>query len=214
LLQVFYFQKNNKNVSFFTSSSNGWFNESNVITSIIWSFFDVGFNDLPLLSSGSSSIDQGGNQLQQGQGQGGTPQNQLQSGDSGTSLTVPHSQQHQLSTFLKPELIRVDIHESNEEYGITCEIPGVPKENVKVTVDNGYLSISGNKQEEKHDEKQIQGRKIRRQERRFGEFSRSFRLPSTVDQHKVQAKFENGILNVSIPKTEIAKSETRQIQIQ
>jgi HSP20 family protein len=170
-------------------------------------FFDVTMGDLPLLGPGD--IQGQGQQQQQGQltGESGS------SSSTSTSLAPSIQGQAQLSV-LSPQLIRTDVHEDEKSYQITAEIPGVPKENVKVNIDNGYLVISGDKKEDKKEEKEERGRRIRRSERRYGSFQRSFRLPTNCDQTQVQAKFQNGVLNLQIPKTEEKNPRQQQIQIQ
>jgi HSP20 family protein len=101
----------------------------------------------------------------------------------------------------------VDITEDDKEYLVTAELPQVRKENVKVTVENGILSISG----ERKFEKEEKGKKYHRIERSFGSFLRSFDLPDDADATKVDAKFSDGILNVHVAKSESA--QPKQIEI-
>jgi HSP20 family protein len=101
----------------------------------------------------------------------------------------------------------VDITEDDKEYLVTAELPQVRKENVKVTVENGILSISG----ERKFEKEEKGKKYHRIERSFGSFLRSFDLPDDADATKVDAKFSDGILNVRVAKSESA--QPKQIEI-
>jgi len=101
----------------------------------------------------------------------------------------------------------VDITEDDKEYLVTAELPQVRKENVKVTMENGILSISG----ERKFEKEEKGKKYHRIERSFGSFLRSFDLPDDADATKVDAKFSDGILNVHVAKSESA--QPKQIEI-
>jgi len=101
----------------------------------------------------------------------------------------------------------VDITEDDKEYLVTAELPQVRKENVKVTVENGILSISG----ERKFEKEEKGKKYHRIERSYGSFLRSFDLPDDADATKVDAKFSDGILNVHVAKSESA--QPKQIEI-
>ena len=101
----------------------------------------------------------------------------------------------------------VDITEDDKEYLVTAELPQVRKENVKVTVENGILSISG----ERKFEKEEKGKKYHRIERSYGSFLRSFDLPDDADPTKVDAKFSDGILNVHVAKSESA--QPKQIEI-
>jgi len=101
----------------------------------------------------------------------------------------------------------VDITEDDKEYLVTAELPQVRKENVKVTMENGILSISG----ERKFEKEEKGKKYHRIERSFGSFLRSFDLPDDADASKVDAKFSDGILNVHVAKS--AAAQPKQIEI-
>ncbi|MCX6958716.1 MAG: Hsp20/alpha crystallin family protein [Chthoniobacterales bacterium] len=101
----------------------------------------------------------------------------------------------------------VDITEDDKEYLVTAELPQVRKENVKVTLENGILSISG----ERKFEKEEKGKKYHRIERSHGSFLRSFDLPDDADATKVDAKFSDGILSVHVGKSE--SSQPKQIEI-
>jgi HSP20 family protein len=182
-------------------------------------FFDA---DLPLLQQGIGQQQQltsggdSGQQQDQSEVQGGQQQQQ-QSGQTQTQLATQQQGGELglgLGQLFPTGLVKVDVHEDKDNFHLSAEIPGVPKENVSVNVNDGYLTISGEKKEVKKDEKEEQGRKIRRSERRYGSFQRSFRLPPTCDQEKVQAKFDNGVLQVCIPKTAQEQPKGRQIQIQ
>lgn len=102
---------------------------------------------------------------------------------------------------------RVDIHETESEFVISAEIPGISKKDVQVNVDDGILTISGTREQES-DEK---GKNFHRIERHYGSFRRSFTLPDNVDENTIKASFKDGILNLSIPK--IPKTETKAIEI-
>ena len=90
----------------------------------------------------------------------------------------------------------VDISETNEEYIIKAELPEVKKEDVKVTVDNGVLTLQG---ERKH-EKEEKGKKFHRIERFYGSFMRTFSLPDDADENKIHADFKDGILLLRVIK--------------
>jgi HSP20 family protein len=92
---------------------------------------------------------------------------------------------------------RVDISETDSEFQIKVEIPDIKKEDVKVRVDNGVLTIQGERKQEK-DEK---GKKFHRIERYYGNFIRSFTLPDNVDETKIGATFKDGMLNLQVPKS-------------
>ncbi|MCR4290238.1 MAG: Hsp20/alpha crystallin family protein [Candidatus Scalindua sp.] len=105
---------------------------------------------------------------------------------------------------------RVDIVENDSEFIIKVEIPEVKKEDVKVSVDNGVLTLQG---ERKH-EKEEKGKKFHRVERYYGSFTRSFTLPENVDESKVKATFKDGMLNLQVPKTEKAKPKAIEVKIE
>ncbi|MCR4291232.1 MAG: Hsp20/alpha crystallin family protein [Candidatus Scalindua sp.] len=105
---------------------------------------------------------------------------------------------------------RVDIVENDNEFVIKAEIPEVKKEDVKVSVDNGVLTLKGERQQEKEEK----GKKFHRVERCFGSFTRSFSLPENVDESKVKATFKDGMLNLQVPKTEETKPKTIEVKIE
>jgi HSP20 family protein len=104
---------------------------------------------------------------------------------------------------------RVDVTEDNENLYVTAEVPGVEKNDVKVSVVGDVLTISGEKKTEQRDEK----KNYYRIERTQGSFSRSFTLPAEITVDKISADFKNGVLNITLPKTEEAKVVEKQIEI-
>ncbi len=104
---------------------------------------------------------------------------------------------------------RVDIAETDKEFSIRAEIPDVKKEDVKVTVDNGVLTIKGERKQEKEEK----NKKFHRVERFYGSFTRSFTLSDNVDENKIEASFKDGMLNLTIPKTEATKLKTIDVMI-
>jgi len=105
----------------------------------------------------------------------------------------------------------VDVRETNDELHVTAELPGLKPEDVNVTVENGVLTISGEKKQEIQEGKEDENYYLF--ERRYGRFERSFTLPRTVNADQVKARFENGILTVSLPKAEAAKPRKVQIEV-
>jgi len=103
----------------------------------------------------------------------------------------------------------VDISETEKAYLIKAEIPEVKKEDVKVTVDNGVLTIQG----ERKMEKEEKGKKFHRIERSYGSFLRSFRIPDGVDDTKAKAEFKDGMITVTLPKSEKAKTKAVEIAV-
>jgi HSP20 family protein len=105
---------------------------------------------------------------------------------------------------------RVDIAETDKAFLIKAEIPEVKKEDVKVTVDNGILTIRGERKQEKTDN----GKKFHRVERYYGSFTRSFTLPDNVDETNVKATFKDGMLNLQIQKTEEVKAKAIEVKVE
>lgn len=103
----------------------------------------------------------------------------------------------------------VDISETESEYQIKAEIPDVRKEDVKVTLEDGVLTIQG---ERKH-EKEEKGKKYHRIERSYGSFVRTFSLPDVIDEDKVKAEFKDGVLNLHLPKSEKAKPKAIEVKV-
>ena len=102
-----------------------------------------------------------------------------------------------------------DITEDEKEYLIKAELPEMKKEDVKVTVENGVLIISGERKFEKEEKK----KKYHRVERGYGTFMRSFALPDDADFNKVNAEFKNGVLTVHVPKSEHAKPKQVEVKV-
>lgn len=103
----------------------------------------------------------------------------------------------------------VDISETDKAYLIKAEIPGVKKEDVKVTIDDGMITIQG----ERKMEKEEKDKKFHRIERSYGSFVRSFRLPDGVDESKAKAEFKDGMINVTLPKSEKAKTKAVEVAV-
>ena len=100
----------------------------------------------------------------------------------------------------------VDIEEDDREYVLKAELPGMKKEDVKLKVEGGTLSISGERKQEKD-------KKHDRVERSYGAFVRSFTLPEAVLTEKVSAEFKDGILMVHVPKDEKAKPKAIEVKV-
>jgi HSP20 family protein len=105
----------------------------------------------------------------------------------------------------------VDVRETSDELTLQAELPGLAAEDVGVGVENGVLSISGEKKQEVEEEKD--GSDYHLVERRYGRFERSFTLPRSVDAGKVKAEFANGVLTVTLPKAEAAKPRRIEVQV-
>ncbi|MBS1668441.1 MAG: Hsp20/alpha crystallin family protein [Bacteroidetes bacterium] len=104
----------------------------------------------------------------------------------------------------------VNIHETADAYHVEMNVPGLGKEDLKVNVENGLLNISFEKKEEEKKE----GYKTIRREFGFRSFKRSFSLDENVDASQVQAKYENGLLKLLLPKKEQEKPSSKQITIE
>ena len=108
-------------------------------------------------------------------------------------------------------LMKTDIVEKKDKFILDIDLPGFEKENIKLSLDNGYLNISAKveKEDKKDDEKLL------RQERFYGECSRSFYVGEDIKEEEIEAKFKNGILKIEIPKKEIEdkSKEVKQIEI-
>src|SRR6266436_2312882 len=102
-----------------------------------------------------------------------------------------------------------DITEDDMEYVIKAELPELKREDVKVTVENGVLTISGERKFEKEEKK----KKYHRVERGYGTFMRSFALPDDAEGNKVKAEFKNGLLTVHLPKSERAKPKHIEVDV-
>ena len=105
---------------------------------------------------------------------------------------------------------RVDIVETDKAFVIKMEIPEVNKEDVKVTIDTGVLTIRGERKQEKEEK----GKKFHRVERYYGSFTRSFTLPDNVDETRVTASFTGGMLNLEIQKTEKARPRAIEVTVE
>jgi HSP20 family protein len=101
----------------------------------------------------------------------------------------------------------VDIVEEPERLLFRAEIPGVSKEDIDIKVENHTLILRG----EKKQEREVEGETAHRVERFYGSFSRSFALPTTIDADKIQARYKDGVLELVLPKAEVARP--RKIEI-
>ena len=104
---------------------------------------------------------------------------------------------------------QVDILEDDREYLIKADLPEMKKEEVKVTMENGVLSISG----ERKVEKEEKTKKYHRIERSFGSFERAFALPEDAEAKKIAAEFRDGVLKVHLPKVAVAKPKPIEVKV-
>lgn len=103
----------------------------------------------------------------------------------------------------------VDIYEEKDDVIVKAELPGMKKEDIEVNIKDDILTISG----EKKSEEKVEKKGYYRMERSYGSFCRSFRLPD-VQMDKAKAKFENGVLEIRIPKSEEAKKKEKKLLIE
>jgi HSP20 family protein len=105
--------------------------------------------------------------------------------------------------------INLDVAETDKAFEVTAELPGAKPEDVDISLSDGILTVKGEKKTEK-DEKQKNYHMV---ERSYGAFQRSFRLPGEVDPDKVEARFDNGLLKVTLPKAPEAQSKVKKIAV-
>jgi HSP20 family protein len=103
----------------------------------------------------------------------------------------------------------VDVVDKGTSFQITAELPGLDEKNIEVALADDVLTIKGEKSEEKEEKK----KNYYRSERSFGSFQRSFELPESVDQGKIEASFQKGLLTITMPKTEVAQKAAKKIPI-
>ena len=103
----------------------------------------------------------------------------------------------------------LDVRETDKEIVVEAELPGIDEKDISLDLKHGVLTIRGEKKHEHDEEKE----NYRMMERRYGSFQRSVRLPDTVDEDKVEASFNNGVLKVSLPKRPEAIGKQRTIPI-
>jgi HSP20 family protein len=104
----------------------------------------------------------------------------------------------------------VDISQDDHEYLLKADLPEMKKDDVRVTVEDGILCVSGERKSVKEDQK----KKFHRIERSFGNFRRSFTLPVDADSTKVTAEFRDGVLKVHLPTTPVARSKAIEVKVQ
>ncbi|XGC80607.1 Hsp20/alpha crystallin family protein [Bdellovibrio bacteriovorus] len=102
-----------------------------------------------------------------------------------------------------------DVEEEEGHYLMTIDLPGMKKEDIKIDVKNNVLTISG---ERKRETNVSEGKKGQRFERSYGSFTRSFTLPSTVNADDIEARYEDGVLSLFLPKT--PETQARKIEIE
>lgn len=109
----------------------------------------------------------------------------------------------------RPWTPAVDIFENENELVLKADLPEVDAKNVGIQMENGTLTLKG----ERKFEEQKNGKGYHRIERAYGRFVRAFSLPETVDAEKVKADYKNGVLTITLPKKEVAKPRTVNIEV-
>ncbi len=105
--------------------------------------------------------------------------------------------------------VKFDVSDTEGAIEISAELPGIEEKDVELTLSGGMLTIKGEKKAESEEKKKNYYSK----ERRFGSFTRSFRLPDSVDADKIEATFDKGVLEVTLPKRPEAKAKAKKIAI-
>jgi len=108
-----------------------------------------------------------------------------------------------------PPRMKVDVAEKNGAYAVTAELPGVKKEDIQVSIDGAQITLSA---EVKREREAAQDERVLHTERVYGKLSRSFTLPQELDEAKAEAKFKDGVLELTLPKK--AAAQRKQIAIQ
>jgi HSP20 family protein len=104
----------------------------------------------------------------------------------------------------------VDIYETGEAYAVEAELPGIDPKDIEVSVDEGVLNLKG----ERRLEKEVREDNYHRIERAYGVFHRSIRLPADVDAGNVKASYDNGLLRITVPKTEQVKPKSIPVTVE
>jgi HSP20 family protein len=108
-----------------------------------------------------------------------------------------------------PAQIKVDVKETPAAYTVLADLPGVPKEAIHVTVEGNVVTLRA---DVKQEDRQTEGEKVLRNERYFGALSRSFQMPVDIDDTASKAKFDNGVLQLTLPKKVAAAGQRLTIE--
>ncbi len=119
-----------------------------------------------------------------------------------TNLTAPETPIGSLS-------MRVNVSETDKNYLVEAELPGIDEKDIDLTVQDGVLTIAG----EKESEEETEGKTFHRLERSYGSFTRSLQLPSDADENKVSASMKNGVLEIEIGKRKEQQKQAKRISI-
>lgn len=118
----------------------------------------------------------------------------------------------QFAGFEAPGEIRIDVSENDKGYEVRAEVPGAKKEDIRVSIDGNFVSISAEVRREKEEEKKVKGERTLVKELYVGSASRGFSLPFELDEKASVAKYEDGVLKLSLRKKHEGSSRTIAIQ--
>ena len=127
--------------------------------------------------------------------------------------------EHMFENFLRPRWIEeaagdlafpLDVAERDDAFLIAAELPGIKKDDISVTLENGVLTISAEMKTEREDK---EGERVVRQERRYGKYVRSLRLGTQIDEKKISAHYKDGVLELTLPKAEEVKPKKITVDV-
>lgn len=110
-----------------------------------------------------------------------------------------------------PRATLVDVKETDNEFIVSADIPGVKREDIKVSVDNDVLNLKVDSKSEKEEDREEQGTKWHRTERHSVFMQRSLRMPENANMDEIKAKYENGVLSLTVPKREIDGGKAKKL---
>ena len=105
--------------------------------------------------------------------------------------------------------VALDVIEEKDQYVLKADLPGVAKEDIRVSVENGILTIEGERKSETEDKE----KQVHRIERSYGRFTRSLNLGTSIDESKIRAVYKDGVLQLTVPKSEVAKPKSIDIHV-
>jgi HSP20 family protein len=108
-----------------------------------------------------------------------------------------------------PGAIKMDVKENGGAYTVSAEIPGVRKEDIHVTIEGGMVMVRA---EVKQEDQQTEGDKVLRSERYYGSVSRGIQLPQDVDESQAKARYDNGVLTLTLPKKQVLAGQKLRIE--
>ncbi|MCW5654009.1 Hsp20/alpha crystallin family protein [Hydrogenophaga sp.] len=108
-----------------------------------------------------------------------------------------------------PQQIRIDVKETPEAYAVDAEVPGVSRDDIHVTIDGDVVTLRA---EVRQQDRQTEGEKVLRSERFYGAVTRSFQLPQDIDNSAARARYENGVLHLTLPKKAVSAGQRLVIE--